>query len=199
MMCMETSNGKVPFSGWFQIFLLYVHPENWVRWTHFESYFPSGRRFKHQLVSQWFQPVVFFEMVVATLPETNIAPENGWLEDEISFWDGLFSGAMLGLPGMCELLGSGRVWQTVKQGWASLQRIQVRRRRGPVMRWTALLIYYWNGDHREQRYADFEIFHKTRAAVNINLLFSWQSLVFSQIGCHLTKEHKTFLKAPPVT
>ena len=28
-----------------------------------------------------------------TLPETNITPENGWLEDEISFWDGLFSGA----------------------------------------------------------------------------------------------------------
>ena len=29
-----------------------------------------------------------------TLPETNIfAPADGWLEDEISFWDGLFSGA----------------------------------------------------------------------------------------------------------
>ena len=24
-----------------------------------------------------------------TLPETNIAPENPWLEDDISFWDGL--------------------------------------------------------------------------------------------------------------
>ena len=32
-----------------------------------------------------------------TLPETNMAPENGWLEEEISFWDGLFSGAM----GLC--------------------------------------------------------------------------------------------------
>ena len=31
----------------------------------------------------------------STLPETNIAPENWWLEDEISLWDGLFSGAML--------------------------------------------------------------------------------------------------------
>ena len=30
-----------------------------------------------------------------TLPETNIALENQWLEDEFSFWDGLFSGAML--------------------------------------------------------------------------------------------------------
>jgi len=31
-----------------------------------------------------------------TLPETNIAPENGWLEYYIvSFWEGLFSGAML--------------------------------------------------------------------------------------------------------
>ena len=33
----------------------------------------------------------------STLPETNIAPENGWLEFGIlvSYWDGLFSGAML--------------------------------------------------------------------------------------------------------
>ena len=28
-----------------------------------------------------------------TLPETNIAPKNGWLEHLVSFWDGLFSGA----------------------------------------------------------------------------------------------------------
>ena len=36
---------------------------------------------------------VLFDYIV-TLPETNtFAPENGWLEDEISFWDGLFSGA----------------------------------------------------------------------------------------------------------
>ena len=26
-------------------------------------------------------------------PETNITPENGWLEDYLSFWDDLFSGA----------------------------------------------------------------------------------------------------------
>ena len=25
----------------------------------------------------------------STLPETNTAPDNQWLEDEISFWDGL--------------------------------------------------------------------------------------------------------------
>ena len=30
-----------------------------------------------------------------TLPETKIAPENQWLEDGISFWYVLFSGAML--------------------------------------------------------------------------------------------------------
>ena len=30
----------------------------------------------------------------STLPETNIAPENQWLEDEISFWDTLFSEPM---------------------------------------------------------------------------------------------------------
>ena len=29
------------------------------------------------------------------LPKTNIAPENGWLEDEISYREGLFSGDML--------------------------------------------------------------------------------------------------------
>ena len=30
-----------------------------------------------------------------TLPKTNIAPENGWLEYEISYWEGLFPGDML--------------------------------------------------------------------------------------------------------
>ena len=35
------------------------------------------------------------EIRECTLPETNIAPENGWLEDDISFWGGLFSGAVL--------------------------------------------------------------------------------------------------------
>jgi len=46
-------------------------------------------------------PQVFEEIiqlvnwVETTLPETNITPENQWLEDEISFWDALFSGAML--------------------------------------------------------------------------------------------------------
>ena len=39
-------------------------------------------------------------VLVFNLPETNIfAPENGWLEDDVgrlvSFWEGLFSGAML--------------------------------------------------------------------------------------------------------
>ena len=29
---------------------------------------------------------------MVTLPKTNIAPENQWLEDEIVFWDGLFFG-----------------------------------------------------------------------------------------------------------
>jgi len=29
---------------------------------------------------------------MVTLPETNIAPENGWLQDEMSFSDALFSG-----------------------------------------------------------------------------------------------------------
>ena len=32
-------------------------------------------------------------VVTFTLPETNIAPENWWLEDNFPFWEGLFSGA----------------------------------------------------------------------------------------------------------
>ncbi len=32
---------------------------------------------------------------VSTLSETHMAPKNGWLEDQISFRDGLFSRAML--------------------------------------------------------------------------------------------------------
>ena len=31
--------------------------------------------------------------LIINLTETNIAPENGWLEDEIPFGDGLCSGA----------------------------------------------------------------------------------------------------------
>jgi len=37
---------------------------------------------------------LFLQNMSDALPETNIAPENGWLEDEFSYWDGLFSGAM---------------------------------------------------------------------------------------------------------
>ena len=33
--------------------------------------------------------------LLAEMNQTNIAPENGWLGDEMSFWDGLSSGAML--------------------------------------------------------------------------------------------------------
>ena len=33
--------------------------------------------------------------LMITLPKTNIDPENGWLEDELSFWDTIFSEAML--------------------------------------------------------------------------------------------------------
>ena len=37
---------------------------------------------------------------VATLPITNIALENQWLEDDISLWDGLSSGATLVFGGV---------------------------------------------------------------------------------------------------
>ena len=38
----------------------------------------------------------YSQIIWYTLRETNIAPENRWLEDEISFWDGLVSGAYVG-------------------------------------------------------------------------------------------------------
>ena len=47
-----------------------------------------------------------FFLSMFTLPKTNIAPENGWLEDEISDWEGLFSG---------DMLVSGRVLFSCKQ------------------------------------------------------------------------------------
>ena len=49
-----------------------------------------------------------------TLPETNIAPENGWLEYIgilLSFWEGPFSGAILvfgSVPSVCQLEGSSK-------------------------------------------------------------------------------------------
>ena len=36
---------------------------------------------------------VFSWVVFADFPETSISPENQCLEDDISFWDGLFTGA----------------------------------------------------------------------------------------------------------
>ena len=42
-----------------------------------------------------------------TLPSTDIAPANWWLEDKCSFWDGLFSGAnpyFLGVYALYNLL-----------------------------------------------------------------------------------------------
>ena len=48
-----------------------------------------------------------------TLPKTKIAPENGWLEDEMFFWEGLFSG---------DVFVSGRVSTfQVPAGWSSGQ------------------------------------------------------------------------------
>ena len=52
----------------------------------------------------WVWPAGCWLMVnEGTLPETNVAPENGWLEDDMSFWDGLFSGAMLVLRSVYSL------------------------------------------------------------------------------------------------
>ena len=45
-----------------------------------------------------------------TLPETNIVPENWWLEDTISFWDGVFAGDMLVLGRVSDR----KTWRTQK-------------------------------------------------------------------------------------
>ena len=41
----------------------------------------------------WFGLIGLVDLI--TLPKTNKAAENGWLEDEISYWEGLFPGDML--------------------------------------------------------------------------------------------------------
>ena len=46
---------------------------------------------KHLSPFMFLPPIKMWS--IYTLPATNIAPENQWLEDEISFWDGLFSRA----------------------------------------------------------------------------------------------------------
>ena len=57
-------------------------------------------------------PIRYLLKVNGTLPETNIAPENEWLEDEISSWEGLFPGAML-VSGPCEFMQRAIVLQGV--------------------------------------------------------------------------------------
>ena len=51
-----------------------------------------------------------------TLPETNIAPENGWLEDFFSFWETLFSGAMLGSGRVNMFIPRGKTQQVCTHG-----------------------------------------------------------------------------------
>ena len=49
-------------------------------------------------LSMKYQPLLTTVFFISTLPETNIAPENGWLEYIgilLSYWGGLFSGATL--------------------------------------------------------------------------------------------------------
>ena len=42
---------------------------------------------------------------IPSLKLKKLAPVNRWLEDEISLWDGLFSGAMLVSGSVCVCLG----------------------------------------------------------------------------------------------
>ena len=66
-----------------------VGDDNVARWLDFEVNFLLVRR---KIQSKGFRVV---KLLVVTLPKTNHGPENQWLEDEISFGDDLFSGAML--------------------------------------------------------------------------------------------------------
>ncbi len=45
-----------------------------------------------QVESEWWKRKIY---VLYTPPKTNMSPENWWLEDVISFWNGPFFGAML--------------------------------------------------------------------------------------------------------
>ena len=61
---------------------------------------------------------------MVTLPETDIAPENGWLEDEISYWRGLFKGAMLVLGSVMVLKWREDFEDDVRFSW-NLQVLRV--------------------------------------------------------------------------
>ena len=55
---------------------------------------PLATRISDQMKQPGFHSKKYLKMM-GTLPETNIATEKLWLEDEMCFWDGLFLGAML--------------------------------------------------------------------------------------------------------
>ena len=65
----------------------------WNQWN--PAHVLTDLNFNKTYLELFFCPakIMIGSVVLYTLPETNIAPENGWLEDEISFWDGLCSGA----------------------------------------------------------------------------------------------------------
>ena len=54
-----------------------------------------------EVTKEHLRPETFSAQAGYTLPKTNIAPENGWLDDEISYWEGLFSGDMLVSQRVC--------------------------------------------------------------------------------------------------
>ena len=56
---------------------------------------------------------------VGRLPETDIAPENGWLEDYFSFGEGLFSGA----TAMIVLVDFHGTWKSINHTWILCARV----------------------------------------------------------------------------
>lgn len=57
---------------------------------------PSTYICRNILKPEWHKSSLFYESQrKITFPETNIAPENGWLEDDFPFWEGLLSGPTL--------------------------------------------------------------------------------------------------------
>ena len=64
-----------------------------------------------------------YQVVVNTLTKTSIVPESGWLEDEVSYWEGLFSGDMLVSGRVTD--SNGRLPRQPTDPQKSMQDIQV--------------------------------------------------------------------------
>ena len=83
------------------------------------SYSPENQHGTQKIGGLWFGSM-FLLFPKATLPETNIAPGNQWLEDEIPFGMAHFQGLLLFVSGRV-FSGSGRLfccrWMASTKEW----------------------------------------------------------------------------------